>query len=87
MHNLREAYRRVYEALGTKNIDAILKPTPPVVPEDPATENAKALQMQMLKAFPEQDHQAHIHGSQSIYGYKNGSNQSNGLCFNARTHF
>ena len=60
MHNLREAYRRVYEALGTKNIDAILKPTPPVVPEDPATENAKALQMQMLKAFPEQDHQAHI---------------------------
>ena len=60
MHNLREAYRRVYEALGTKNIDAILKPTPPVVPEDPATENAKALQMQMLKAFPEQDHEAHI---------------------------
>jgi len=60
MHNLREAYRRVYEALGTKNIDALLKPTPPVVPEDPATENAKALQMQMLKAFPEQDHQAHI---------------------------
>jgi hypothetical protein len=60
MHNLREAYRRVYEALGTKNIDAILKPEPQVVPQDPATENAKALQMQMLKAFPEQDHEAHI---------------------------
>jgi len=60
MHNLREAYRRVYEALGTKNIDAILKPEPQIVPQDPATENAKALQMQMLKAFPQQDHQAHI---------------------------
>ena len=60
MHNLREAYRRVYEALGTKNIDAILKPEVVPIPQDPATENAKALQMQMLKAFPEQDHDAHI---------------------------
>jgi hypothetical protein len=60
MHNLREAYRRVYEALGTKNIDALLNPVVQPVPEDPATENAKALQMQMLKAFPQQDHDAHI---------------------------
>ncbi len=61
MHNLREAYRRVYEALGTKNIDAILKPTPPVVPKDPATENMlKHYRCKCLKAFPEQDHQAHI---------------------------
>jgi len=60
MHNLREAYRRVYEALGTKNIDALLKPEIMPQPEDPATENAKSLQMQMLKAFPEQDHDAHI---------------------------
>ena len=60
MHNLREAYRRVYEALGTKNIDSILKPEMQPKPEDPATENAKALQMQMLKAFPEQDHESHM---------------------------
>src|SRR6056300_1558346 len=60
MHNLREAYRRVYEALGTKNIDALLKPEMQPRPEDPATENAKALQMQMLKAFPQQDHESHI---------------------------
>jgi hypothetical protein len=60
MHNLREAYRRVYEALGTKNIDSLLKPEQQPQPEDPATENAKALQMQMLKAFPQQDHESHI---------------------------
>src|SRR5210317_278832 len=60
MHNLREAYRRVYEALGTKHIDALLKPEVQPQPEDPATENAKALQMQMLKAFPEQDHESHM---------------------------
>ena len=60
MHNLREAYRRVYEALGTKNIDALLKPEIQPTPKDPATENAEALQMKVPKAFPEQDHQAHI---------------------------
>jgi hypothetical protein len=68
MHNLREAYRRVYEALGTKHIDALLKPEQMPKPEDPATENAKALQMQMLKAFPEQDHQAHIAAHRAFMG-------------------
>jgi len=61
MHNLHEAYRRVYEALGTKQIESLLKP-PPKQPEpmDPAKENARALQMQILTAFEFQDHDAHI---------------------------
>ena len=61
MHNLHEAYRRVYEALGTKTIDQILK-APPKQPEplDPAKENARALQMKLLTAFEFQDHDAHI---------------------------
>jgi hypothetical protein len=61
MHNLHEAYRRVYEALGTKQIEAILKP-PPKQPEplDPAKENARSLQMQLLTAFEFQDHDAHL---------------------------
>jgi hypothetical protein len=61
MHNLHEAYRRVYEALGTKTIDQILK-QPPKQPEplDPAKENARALQMKLLTAFEFQDHDAHI---------------------------
>ena len=60
MHNLREAYRRVYEALGTQDIDQILKPIERPIPKDPATENMEALMMKPLKAFPTQDHQAHI---------------------------
>ena len=60
MHNLREAYRRVYEALGTQDIDQILKPLERPIPKDPATENMDALMMKPLKAFPTQDHQAHI---------------------------
>ena len=61
LHNIHEAYRRVYEALGTKQIDTLLKP-PPKQPEpiDPAKENARALQMQLLTAFEFQDHDAHI---------------------------
>ena len=60
MHNLREAYRRVYEALGTRQIDDLLIPEKEPIAEDPATENSKALRMEMLKVFPEQDHVSHI---------------------------
>jgi len=65
LHNLREAYRRVYEALGTKNIDKILKPEPQPKEEDPGIENAEALKMEIPFAFPQQDHEAHItaHGA------------------------
>jgi hypothetical protein len=61
MHNLHEAYRRVYEALGTKQIEALLKPPPKQPePQDPAKENARALQMRLLTAFEFQDHDAHL---------------------------
>ena len=61
MHNLHEAYRRVYEALGTKQIEAILKPPPKQPePQDPAKENARALQMKLLTVFEFQDHDAHL---------------------------
>ena len=61
IHNIHEAYRRVYEALGTKQIESLLKPAPKQPePLDPAKENARALQMQLLTAFEFQDHDAHI---------------------------
>jgi hypothetical protein len=60
IHNIYEAYRRVYTALGTKQIDELLiKPENPT-PKDPAIENMEGLQMRLPKAFPEQDHEAHI---------------------------
>ena len=60
LHNIREAYRRVYEALGTKQIDTLLKPERLPTPLDPAIENAEALRMEIPKAYPEQNHDAHI---------------------------
>ena len=61
MHDIHEAYKRMYQALGVKNINGILKPPPePPKPLDPAIENTGALQMIIPKAFPQQDHEAHI---------------------------
>ncbi len=60
LHNLREAYRRVYEAMGTKNIDKILKPEPKPTPQDPGAENAGALRTAVPVAFYFQNHDAHI---------------------------
>jgi len=60
VHNLREAYRRMYEALEVKNIDAILKPEPQAQPMDPAAEHAALLKGEPIQAFPGQNHDAHI---------------------------
>jgi len=60
IHNMHEAYRRVYEALGAKQIPDLLKPQERPVPKDPGLENMEAMQMKPLTAFLEQDHDAHI---------------------------
>ena len=60
MHNMYEAYRRMYDALDIKNIDSILPPPQPPAPMDPGMENANVLSGQMIQAFPQQDHIAHI---------------------------
>jgi hypothetical protein len=60
MHNMYQAYRHMYEALGVKDIDQILiKPQPPT-PMDPAVENIMAMAGKPFQAFPGQDHRAHI---------------------------
>ena len=61
IHNMKEAYRRMYTALGSENIEALLMPDPPPpMPVSPALENASAMMGTPLTAFPEQDHDAHI---------------------------
>ena len=60
IHNVNEAYRRMYDALDIKNIEAILPPKPQPKPVDPATENGNAMKNMPLQAFPEQDHEAHV---------------------------
>jgi hypothetical protein len=60
MHNVYEAFYRVYAALNVRDIDGILKPQSNQMPIDPATENSKVLNGMELKAFAGQQHDAHI---------------------------
>ena len=67
MHDLREAYRRMYAAMGVDNVDAILKPNPDMPePTGPATENGMVMKGMPPKAFPKQDHMAHITAHQEF---------------------
>jgi len=60
IHNQYEVYRNMYEALGVKDIDLILKRPPKPTPKDPALEHIDALGNLPFQAFPGQDHRAHI---------------------------
>ena len=60
MHNLYEAYRDMYTAIGVKNIDQILPPPPPPTPKNPAIEHIDAIGGKPFQAFSGQDHRAHI---------------------------
>ena len=62
IHNVPEVFRRMYEALGVREIDKILQPQEPDSPEplDPAQENINSMEGMPLTAFLGQNHQAHI---------------------------
>jgi len=60
IHNLYAAYRNMYEALGVKNIDLILKKPQPPMPKDPSLEHIDSLSGIPFQAFKGQDHRAHI---------------------------
>ena len=60
LHDLHEAYRRMYLALNIQNVDKILPPKDEAAPKDPVSENMDALMSKSLKAFESQNHDAHV---------------------------
>ena len=60
VHDLYQAYRSMYEAIGVKNINAILPPPVQPTPIDPSMEEIAAMGGKPFQAFPGQDHKAHI---------------------------
>ena len=60
MHNMYEAYYRVYQALNVRDIDGILKIQTNQMPKDPASENIEVADGKSLQAFAGQQHDAHI---------------------------
>ena len=65
-HNMYEAYRRMYQALGVKDIDMILPVPPEPQPMDPGLENAASLKGQGLTAFRQQNQVAHINAHRAF---------------------
>ena len=59
-HDVYEAYKRMYEAIRIPNIDEVLKKPQEAVRLDPIDENMSLMYGKPIKAFPEQDHDAHI---------------------------
>ena len=68
MHNMYQAYRSMYEAIGVKNINGILPPPMQPRPVDPSMEHIMAMGMKPFQAFPGQDHQAHIDAHLAFMG-------------------
>jgi len=60
MHNMYQIYRNMYNAIGVKDVDAVLPPPPPTAPKDPSLEHIDAMAGKPFQAFPGQDHRAHI---------------------------
>jgi hypothetical protein len=62
MHNMYEVYRDMYDALGVKDVDRIMRriPDDEPMPKDPAQENIDSMDMIPLQAFEGQEHEAHI---------------------------
>ena len=60
LHNLYQAYRSMYDAIGVKNVNAILPPPSAPQPMDPSLEHILAISGKPFQAYPGQDHKAHI---------------------------
>jgi hypothetical protein len=68
IHNLYQAYRSMYEAIGVKNVDLILPPPQPPQPMDPSMEHIQSMAGKKFQAFPKQDHKAHIDAHLNFMG-------------------
>ena len=63
IHDVREAYERMYKAMNVENIDKLLPPPqPPPTPAemDPITEITFAMKGKPILAYMDQNHEAHI---------------------------
>jgi len=60
LYDMAFLHRQMIEVLGVKNASKLVKTEDDAIPVDPVTENQALLTMKPVKAFIEQNHQAHI---------------------------
>ena len=66
------AYRKMYEAIGVKNIDQVLPPPPPPLPKDPALENIDALGQKTVSGIPWTGPSSSYYVAFKLYGNQHG---------------
>ena len=74
IHDLREAFHRMYQAMNVENIDQILPPPPKPESSDPITENMMMLGSKEVVATFGQDHHSHIILHKAFYEEQKESN-------------
>ncbi len=60
IYNMPELHRQMLETLGIRNVEDIIPDTDDIKPVDPVTAVQNLINGQPVKAFPFQDHDAHI---------------------------
>lgn len=60
LHDMKNAYHRMYSAMNVSDIDTLLIPEKDVLALDPITENMNAMENKPMKADIWQDHASHI---------------------------
>ena len=60
LHDMYEAYKRMYQALRIQGIEEVLKEPAEAARIDPVDENVSVLLGKPIKAFADQNHEAHI---------------------------
>ena len=66
IYNLPQLHRQMIEVLGVKNADKLVPTEDDIRPTDPVSENMNVLTGTPIKAFLNQDHEAHITAHQSF---------------------
>lgn len=66
IYNLPVLHRQMLEVMGIKDADKIVKIDEDIAPTDPVSENMSIFKMSPVKAFIEQDHDAHLVVHQSL---------------------
>jgi len=66
IYDLPVLHREMIEVMGIKNADKIVPTKDDAKPADPISENMNILNMKPIKAFIEQDHDAHIAAHQAF---------------------
>lgn len=67
IYNMALLHRKMLEVLGVRDADKIIPDEKDIKPLDPVSENMRMLTLQPVKAFEQQNHEAHLQAHQAFF--------------------